>query len=232
MMNHPLNKRQGDLVEWMDRHDCDPVILDRTYRNFSIVNHLLSGWDRLYRHHLRPLMNRGQTWKLLDVGCGGGDITRKIAAWAQRDGLDLVVTGVDPDPRAIRFALANSRENRRLRFRQTDSYSLLDEGKRYDFVISNHVLHHLDEKMLPDFLESLRGLAVRKVICSDIERSATGYALFSAATLLLFRGSYIREDGRISIKKSYTHKELSAMVSVRWKVFRQFPFRLLAIHEP
>jgi 2-polyprenyl-3-methyl-5-hydroxy-6-metoxy-1,4-benzoquinol methylase len=222
--------RNSGLVEWMDRPDCDPVKLRNTYRFFPVINGLISRWNTVYRCHIRPYLDKTRRYTLLDVGSGGGDITRSIHKWATRDGFLLDVTGIDPDPRAHEYATGvEGTRCDSLQFFKTDTGRLCREGRTFDFVICNHVLHHLSDDDLPGFLEDLEALADRRVVCSDIERSAIGYGLFSVATWPLFPNSFIRADGLISIRKSYRAGELRAAVPSGWDVIRQFPFRLLLI---
>jgi hypothetical protein len=64
------------------------------------------------------------------------------------------------------------------------------------------------------------------VIHNDIRRSPAAYALFYAASWL-FTGSYIRQDGLTSIRRSYTAAELAAGAPPGWTVTRHAPFRNL-----
>ncbi|MDG5768172.1 methyltransferase domain-containing protein [Balneolales bacterium ANBcel1] len=229
----PLTQRQSELVEWMDRPDCNPELLRNTYRHFSTVNEWISGWRDVYLRLIRPELVPGKLFRLLDVGSGGGDITKKLWKWARNDGFTLDVTGIDPDPRALAFSSEHIQPHNYpgLRFVQTDTSGLLHNNIKFDFVVSNHVLHHLKNREVAPFLNGLSQLASRRVICSDIERSSLGYFLFSALTLPLFNDSYIRTDGLISIKKSFTCNELMRIAPSGWTVRRQFPFRLLAIYD-
>ena len=99
-----LSKRQPDLIEFMDREDCDPVLLENTYRQFATINLLLSQWKRIYTNELLPMMQEGITYTLLDIGFGGGDVPIRLAEWAEKDGLDLIITAIDTDKRAYNFA--------------------------------------------------------------------------------------------------------------------------------
>ncbi|GAB14140.1 putative methyltransferase [Arthrobacter globiformis NBRC 12137] len=95
-----LGLRDTDAVEDMDRPDCDPDRLRRTYQQFALVNRVVSGWHRLYRTRVRPQVAGMGAATVLDVGCGGGDLAVMLARWASKDGIQLHVTGIDPDERA------------------------------------------------------------------------------------------------------------------------------------
>ena len=225
-----LAARDPHAVEEMDRPDCDPDVLARTYAQFPLVNRVVSRWHSVYRQLIKPLLAPDRNTTLLDVGCGGGDIAESLARWAARDGLALSITAIDPDPRAIDFALANTTGN--VAFRRTHTSQLVEEGAVFDIVISNHMLHHLQAAELQGLLADSARLAVRRVIHSDIARSRLAYALFGAATAPLFRGSYIRRDGLTSIRRSYTSAELRAVLPPNWRVESAAPWRYLLLFTP
>lgn len=225
-----LHKRQPDLVEKMDRENCDPALLANTYRQFSTINALLSKWRKIYLEEIRPLMQPGNEYSLLDIGFGGGDVMLKIANWAKEDGLKLHITGVETDKRAVNF-VRNLNLPESITFRHCSSTRLIKEKASFDFVISNHVLHHLETQSAQKLLREAKQLASKKVICTDIERSDIGYAMFATFAPLIFRNSFIVYDGLISIKRSFTQAELSEIIPNHWSVKRLFPFRLLLTYE-
>lgn len=223
-----LKNRNPNLIEWMDRQDCDKELLFNTYRQFKTINRLLSGWNKIYRNYIKPhLIYSSKPTSLLDIGCGAGDILRYIRDLAEKDGFKLTLTGIDPDQRALEFIEQQSLSEE-IRFHPVRSEELIKEGRRFDIVISNHLLHHLNHKEMTAIANNAAQLARKEVIFSDIERSDIGYATFNLIAPLLFQKSYIVRDGLISIKKSYTKKELHQEFPEPWIVQRQFPFRLLA----
>lgn len=222
-----LRERAAHAVEQMDLPGCDPDKLDRTYAQFALVNRAVSGWRGIYLSQLRPRLRQGAPATLLDIGCGGGDVPVMLSRWAARDGLRLEITAIDPDPRASRFAAERHRGSG-VRFRQAAAADLAGEGQSFDLVVSNHVLHHLSEDELRVFLAESAALCHGRVIHNDLRRSPAAYALFFAGALP-FTGSYIRQDGLTSIRRSYTDEELQAAAPPGWKVLRRAPFRNLLI---
>ncbi len=244
-----LSRRAPGLVEAMDRPDVDPALLHATYRRFALVNRFLARWPTLYRRFLRPVLapasrgadrglpgcERGPLVTILDVGSGGGDLARLLAHLATKDGFRVEVTGIDPDPRAHRFARDGQvgGAGGAVTFRQAHAGDLVEEGRRYDLVVSNHVLHHLPPGGVGAFLGTVEALARRRALVADIERSPMAWHLFGALTRLPgFRGSLIRDDGLLSIRRSFTRDELQAEVPPGWQVGRMTPARLLALRDP
>jgi 2-polyprenyl-3-methyl-5-hydroxy-6-metoxy-1,4-benzoquinol methylase len=240
-----INHRASHLSELMDDAQAPLLYLHNTYRDFFYLNRLVSQWRRIYKHKITPLLRRdpNKSFRLLDVGCGGGDIAYYLLKWSQADGFNLQITAIDLDERAIQWAEQQQRKQRhrhhqkqqeqrhqQIEFRVASTRKLLDEKKHFDLVISNHVLHHLRDQEVPVFLEECQQLG-STVICNDLERHPISYLIYSACFPLRFRKSFIYEDGRMSILKSFTRKELEELSPKNWRIKRLFPFRLLAIFQ-
>ncbi|MCY1136434.1 methyltransferase domain-containing protein [Actinoplanes sp. Pm04-4] len=224
-MGPGLARRDTESLELMDDPGCDLDRLERTYRQFTAVNRLVSGWRRLYRRRIRPLLDADRPTTLLDVGFGGGDISRALARWAARDRLLLRTTAIDPDGRALRHV--RRLPDAGVRFEQASSADLVARGDRYDVVISNHLLHHLDAGELSALLADSRALSRRLVLHNDLARASAGYGLYAAVTLPFARRSFVHQDGLLSIRRSYRPAELRAAVPPGWRVTPMFPQRLL-----
>lgn len=229
-----LSQRLLGAQEKMDDPACDQRQLDRTYRNFGLVNDVLSGWRSVYLRRIRPKLSATRPSSLLDIGCGGGDVPIRLTRWAARDGLRLDITAIDADERAVRYASArplNFPRSGDLQFRQAMSGDLMREGQRFGFVISNHLLHHLSAAELTTLLDDCQKLCIGTVIHNDIERSALAYALFGLGTWPLFPESFIRDDGLLSIRRSFSRPELAALAPFGWRVRSLTPFRNLLIYR-
>lgn len=225
-----LDVRNRNISERMDDPDCDLTMLHRTYAQFQIVNRVVAGWQQTYRNLLRPVLRRNQTNTLLDIGAGGADVTRAIARWARRDAYPLQITAADPDERAQSWARDHD-PNGDIDFQTALSSDLVAEGRSFDLVISNHLLHHLHDDALQGLLDDSKQLARVRAVHSDIRRSRSAYLLFSVGTWPFFPGSFIREDGLISIRRSYTAAELRTAAGPDWQVHTQLPWRNVLIYD-
>ena len=213
----------------MDDLRCDAQKLHNTYAQFGRVNRAVSGWRRVYARYLKPAM-AGRACTLLDVGFGGGDIPARLARWAKRDGLGLKITAVDPDPRALAFVQAQPLPET-ITFRATTTTQLVEQEERFDIVVSNHLLHHLEPAQLQKVCEETRALSRRLVLHNDLARADLAYGAF-ALTKPIFQDSFIGEDGLTSIRRAYTPAELRRLAPPGWRVEGLFPYRNLLIYEP
>ncbi len=226
-----LRKRNTRLVEFMDRDDCDQELLKNTYRNFRNINQFLSGWRRLFRNQITPLCaDSSKTYTLLDVGFGGGDIAFYLDHLARESGINLHITAIDPDPRAFEY-VSGLDSSPNINFRQATETELIDEGKVFDFVVSNHLMHHLKPDELKTLLLNCRQLTKKRLLFNDLRRSDAAWVLFNGLTLFLFRNSYIRPDGLMSIRRSYTATELNKILPPAFRAASKPPFRLLVLFD-
>ncbi len=224
-----LRRRKPDLQEAMDAPDCPPDWLANTYRDFAQVNQRVSGWERIFHRHIRPVLSEPhRTYTLLDIGFGGGDIPLLLHNLAARCGVQLRIHAIDPDPRALAY-VASRRWPDTIEFSCATPASLLAADARYDVVISNHVLHHLPDAEVAAMMRDAGCLARRRVCFNDLARSDWAWILFGLGTAGRFPRSYIRSDGLRSIQRAFTQKELQQLVPAGWLVHRTFPFHLLAV---
>ena len=226
-----LAERDVSATELMDEPGGDVATLERTYERFRLVNAVVSNQRAVYRRWIRPCLSATEVRRVLDIGTGGADLPRALLRWARADGLRLEVTAIDPDERALDWALRQPAEPG-LVLRRVSSGDLATAGERFDVVTSNHVLHHLDGRQFGALLADSERLAGDGGIAvhGDIERTRLGYVGFALGTLPfernLFAGSYIRPDGLTSIRRSHTAAELAAVLPAGWRVRRGIPSRL------
>jgi len=81
--------------------------------------------------------------KCLDVGCGGGDVTRLMASFAGSEGKSV---GIDSDPAILVLAREDAESEclDNVEFRHADA-SFCQEEEAYDLVYARFLLTHLSE---------------------------------------------------------------------------------------
>lgn len=220
----------------MDRAESGDPRLLKTYEYLGTVN-AVARWGEVYRRYIRPLAKRiraaegrvGEQLRpirVLDIGCGAGDVLSLIARYLSRDGFVVEGVGVDLEPSAIELARGR---HPTFKFHAVDAATL--PQKSFDVVLSCHVVHHLAEEGLGAFLSAAEKLAKHLVLFNDIERSAVAYYMFKGVTAPFFPNSFIRPDGLTSIRRSYKKGELERLIPGQWRVERLFPYRLLLLWE-
>lgn len=216
----------------MDDPACDPETLRRTVVRFGTVNRLVSGWGVVYVRRITPLLRRAQRpVRILDIGCGGGDVLRRLVTRAREEGFDVRGLGIDPDARCLAVARAAQRVPG-VSYRAARSADLVAEGERFDIVVSNHLLHHLDASDRAGLWRDSAALSTGLCLHSDVARSRLAYALYAVGITPFEPGTFLRVDGLRSIRRSFRADELRAQLPDGWTVDRPVPFRLVAVREP
>lgn len=227
-----LRRRDRTVTEIMDGEVCDPRKAAVTYRQFRLLNAVLFRPAHIYERWLKPRLSANPEYlhTLLDIGFGGGDIACALARKATAEGVRLHVTGIEINPRALDYVVNQPRPGNVV-FRLARAEELLAQGERFDFVLSNHLLHHLAEAELGFMLETAARLARRLALMSDLQRSDLAW-LGALLTLPFLHGSYHFHDGLASLRRAYTCAELRRLAPADWDLDKTFPSRLLLWHEP
>ena len=148
---------------------------------------------------------------VVDVACGGGDVTVDIARRLQHRGLRGVqVVGVDISPRAIEQSRAlAARSGVDATFEVRD---VLAKGcPPCAVAVSSLFLHHLDDASAAQLLGSMAAGARCGVVVSDLIRSRMGLTLALVGTTILSSSRVARVDGPLSVRAARTPNEYRAL---------------------
>lgn len=166
-------------------------------------------------------------FRLLDVGFGHGDMLRAIARWADNRGQTCELVGVDLNPRSEPAARAATPSTLPIRYVTGDYVELA--GEPWDLIVSSLVAHHMTHAQLVDFLRFMDATATRGWLVNDLHRHALAHFGFPILARLMRWHRIVREDGTLSIARSYRPGEWPTILQeagVTARVYRAFPFRL------
>ncbi|HST35521.1 MAG TPA: methyltransferase domain-containing protein [Allosphingosinicella sp.] len=215
--------------EQMDADDLDPAIYAAVIGDLAKVNNLLMTARPTIGFIRRALAGR-TAFKLLDVGFGQGDMLRSIARWARRKGIAAELIGIDLNPRSELAAKPVTPPDLPIAYRTGDYASCAGEG--WDFVISSSVTHHMSDEQIHAFLRFMEAEAAMGWYVNDIRRHWFAYLGFPLLARILFWHRMVRQDGQLSIARSFREDEWWKLVigsgidPVPVSVVRRFPFRL------
>ena len=157
---------------------------------------------------------RGEPLVVVDVACGGGDVTLGLARRlvARFGATSVRVVGIDLSPRAV------ERARRRATGRSEPvSFEVRDVVAAgcpaCDVVVSSLFLHHLSDPEAVAVLGSCAAAARCGIVISDLIRSRIGLALAVAGTTLLSRSHVVRIDGPLSVRAARTPAEYRDLFS-------------------
>jgi 2-polyprenyl-3-methyl-5-hydroxy-6-metoxy-1,4-benzoquinol methylase len=134
-------------------------------------------WNHnIHYHRLVLRAMRRPCGRALDVGCGQGLLTRKLASQTDH------VTGIDLDGNALAYAVAASDADGRIDYVHGDAMLHPFADESFDFIVAVATLHHLPlEPALTRFKASLKPGGVLAVIGLFRSESALDYAVAAVA---------------------------------------------------
>ncbi|MBA2920903.1 methyltransferase domain-containing protein [Sphingomonas sp. MAH-20] len=170
---------------------------------------------------------KDRPFRLLDVGFGHGDMLRRIAGWAERRGQTCELVGVDLNPRSEPAARAATPPHMPIRYRTGDYVELA--GEPWDLIVSSLVAHHMTHDQLIAFLRFMDATARMGWLVNDLHRHALPHVGFPILARAMRWHRIVREDGTLSIARSYRPAEWPPILDeagVAARIYRAFPFRL------
>jgi 2-polyprenyl-3-methyl-5-hydroxy-6-metoxy-1,4-benzoquinol methylase len=233
-----MRQRNTSDKEKLELADVDVNRFQRTIRQFELINCLFSASSRLVREHFFSRMEQDpdRMYTLLDVGAGGCDIAIRAVREARRRGLKLSITALDSDRRILPIASHAIRDYPEIRIVEGNALELSRLGP-FDFVFSNHLLHHLAWDDIRIFLQSVVARTRLAFVMNDLTRSNWAYLGFTIFSGLVTRRSYHFYDGRLSIRRAFLPEELRNFLllnfpTTRIQVAETFPARVVLVYKP
>jgi 2-polyprenyl-3-methyl-5-hydroxy-6-metoxy-1,4-benzoquinol methylase len=231
-----LQRRNTSDKELLELPDLDQNQTRRTIRQFRLINRLFSGSRRIMRKYFFSVMGKhpDRLYTMLDIGAGGCDIAIAAVREARRRGLKLEVTALDNDPRILAAAYLAIRDYPEIRIVKGDALELSRLGG-FDFVFSNHLLHHLGWDEIRILLEQITVQTRLAFVMSDLKRSRWAYLGFTIFSALLTPRSFHYHDGRLSIKRGFLPAELRDFLQREApgreiRIVETYPSRVLLVY--
>ena len=225
--------RRAHLSELMDAA-CSFEELRECLRDLAQVNRVTFGY-RPTLDWLQQIVKGSQSahpMHLIDVGCGGGDMLRRVERWAADRGIDLRLTGIDLNPNAVRAAREFTRTDSKIRWVTGEAYSFDIASDPIDLVICSLFTHHLTDDGIVRFLQWMESVARRGWFINDLYRSRTPYLGFKALATAARWHHFVRHDGPVSFRRAFLPEEWRSFVEAAGlsqddvQIFTRRPARL------
>jgi 2-polyprenyl-3-methyl-5-hydroxy-6-metoxy-1,4-benzoquinol methylase len=201
------SRRRGSEI--LDDPATDPAVRERSLHDVRRSNVLLGGLRAVLAEVARVLAAIGPLATLLDVGTGLADIPLAARERARKQGVTLVVLGVDGAESLSRLA-AQALDGSAC----ADVRELPFADASIDVVTCSQLLHHFEDHEIPRVLRELDRVARRHVIVSDLRRSWLAACGFWLVSWPLGFSPVTRHDGTLSVLRGFTAAELSRYVQL------------------
>ena len=207
--------RRSTEEELMDDLDSSGEVIYQTLRELEIINKLLGG-NQVTLNGLTRLLQSLDTkparLKIVDLGCGGGDMLVRIAKWGKKNKVALELVGVDANPHIVAYARENTRKYPGITYRAINIFS--DEFKQteYDIVVSTLFTHHFFFFFLVELFRHCRAQARLGMVINDIHRHWFAYYSIKWLTRLFSKSEMVKNDAAVSVLRSFKRAELEEII--------------------
>ncbi len=220
-------KHRTDDSEIMDDFQLEGDVLKEALDKIAQINQLLGG-NKLTLKGVAKLLKKVPDTNpitIADVGCGNGDMLRKLADFGFQNNLKLQLIGVDANKFTVNYAADLSKEYSNIVYRCEDIFNESFSEIKYDIVLCTLTLHHFKNDDIVKLLGLFYENSKLGFVVNDLHRNAVAYRLFQVLCFVFRLNKMSREDGLTSILRGFKKEELIAFSKklgfkkyrIRWK---------------
>lgn len=204
--------------ELMDDPNLDPILHAQALRGLKRINRISRTESQLAKR-IREIVRERKLTKprILDIGCGGGDVITGISRHLLAAGIEPQLSGWDMSSTAISQARSLAQLRRvSVNFEQRNIFEYSPhtsefQDNEFDIVYCTLFLHHMDEASSIELLKKMRNLAVHSAIVSDLKRTELGWLMAYIGCRLLSRSPIVHYDGPQSVRAAFQPAEAAAL---------------------
>ena len=203
-------KYRTDGPEIMDDFSLEGEELRDALDKIAKINQLLGG-NKLTLNGLKLILPKGSKNDLItiiDVGCGNGDMLRKIADFGLQNGFSFKLIGVDANAFTVNHAVKLSESYKNISYLCEDIFTMDLRKLDSDVIVCTLTLHHFKDDEIIQILNLFKISTKVGIVINDLQRSAVAYRLFQLLCLIFGLNRMSREDGLISILRGFKKQEL------------------------
>ncbi|MGH9872089.1 MAG: methyltransferase domain-containing protein [Pyrinomonadaceae bacterium] len=172
-----------------------------------------------------------QNFSVLDVGAGSGELLRVVAEWARKNGRRAQLTGVELNARSVQAIAERATAFPEITAVRGDAFRLPFVDDQFDYGLCSLFTHHFENAEVVSVLRELRRVSTRGIFVIDLHRHPVAYFFYTTIGRLFLHNRLLREDGALSILRSFTPEELLELARSAGldnpRVKRHFPYRVV-----
>lgn len=224
------DRNQG--IEQLDDLTLDGPVLHQSLDSLAWINK----WFGNYKHITRAILetiqeNHLDSIKLIDLGCGGGDLLRHLSKIFDARNISYELIGVDGNQNSLDYAQKQSSITSSIKYQQADLLDPSFELPHCDILISSHFIYHFSAEDLASFLrKNLQNVSLC-FINSGLENNDLAKTLFQRFSFILPISKSAKKDGLVALSRSFKKIELEEILkelpNYHFKLSRVPFFRLL-----
>lgn len=235
-MFEQFDQRSYEL-ENIDKGTYTPEEYEACIGELQWVNRWLGDSRALRNSLLKDVEeNRLQSFSVLDVGAGSGELLRVIANWARETKRLARLVGLELNERSAKAIVEDSNGLPVITSVRADAFRLPFADRQFEYVMCSLFTHHFRDPQVVELLREMARVTRRRILVIDLHRNPVAYFFYTTIGRLFLHSRLLREDGALSILRSFKPEELRRLGEQAGlknvAVEDHFPSRLVLSAEP
>jgi 2-polyprenyl-3-methyl-5-hydroxy-6-metoxy-1,4-benzoquinol methylase len=222
----PINtKFRTKEPEIMDDFAMEGEILQEALDKIAKINQLLGG-NKLTLQCVKSLIiniDKKQPITIVDVGCGNGDMLRKLADFGLKNKYNFNLIGIDANEFTIRYARKLSQNYSNISYQCENIFDKQFSQLKYDILLCTLTLHHFNKVEIDSLMKVFYENSNIGIVVNDLHRNIVAYRLFQILGWVFNLNEMSKQDGLTSILRGFKKQELIDFS-------QQFKFKKYTIH--
>ena len=225
-------KQRSQRLEHIDTGNYTPEEYEDCIGELQLVNRWMGDAHSLRTTLLREVEAQSlQSFSVLDVGAGSGELLRVTATWARETKRQFRAVGLELNERSAESINEESERFEEISGVRGDARALPFPDSQFDYVISSLFTHHFVDEQVVQILREMSRVARRRIFVIDLNRHPIAYLLYTTLGKLILHNRLLRHDGALSILRSFKADELLELAQRAGLqdvlIERRFPYRLI-----
>lgn len=203
-------KLRTEEPEIMDDFQLEGIELEQALDKIAKINRMLGG-NKLTLQGVKVVLkaiDKNKEIKIVDVGCGNGDMLRFIADFGLKNNYKFNLIGIDANKFTVNHAQKLSVNYNNIEFQVQDVFDKNFSNLKYDIVLCTLTLHHFKENEIVYLVSLFNDNAAAGIVINDLHRSKIAYRLFQLVCKVFKLNKMSREDGLTSILRGFKKQEI------------------------
>lgn len=207
--------QRSNEEELMDDLNCTGEVVDQTLRELETINKWLGG-NHVTVNGIEKLLTRhtleSNELTIADLGCGSGDMLRRIALWGRKRNIKLDLLGIDANPNIVAFAQKNTADFPEIRYQAINIFGERFKTMKFDIITSTLFTHHFDDVALTHLLNAIGQQAKLGVVINDLHRHWFAYYSIKLLTRFFSKSEMVRNDAAVSVLRAFRKTEIVSII--------------------
>lgn len=225
--------RRSYEKELLDNTEIPFKDIAENLRELDIINTLLGGHS-ITLTGFKQLATNKKRIAVCEIGCGGGDNMKALAAFCSKNKIEAEFTGIDINDDCIEFAKKKATYGN-VQFIVSD-YKLVNfENNKPDIIFSSLFCHHFTDDDLIKMLQWMKQNAKVGFFINDLQRHPLAYHSIKYITRLFSKSYLVKNDAPLSVLRGFKRNEWKNIFEIagitNYSIHWKWAFRYLIIAQ-